>query len=166
MATTQGTQPTWHTTQSKELDKNERAIQNLMFSCIYICQEDLPLNNIQPVCVLLEKLDVSLLPAQVSGVSYRNNDAALNFIQHIASYLHEDIVEKVQASSVIGTSVCSLIIATTVIFLCRMDDGRVYVANSRKELYRIRKILGKLPGKNIVLRINGHGRRWYSYKYC
>ncbi|CAF4257995.1 unnamed protein product [Rotaria sp. Silwood2] len=64
--------------------------------------EDHPLASIEPLCILLEKLGVQLLPAQVSGVSYRNSHAAMGFIQHIASFLHEELVEKIQLSPVLG----------------------------------------------------------------
>ncbi|CAF3918967.1 unnamed protein product [Rotaria sp. Silwood1] len=95
-------QPNWHITREKEVGKHEQAIQHLMFACIYLCQEDHPLASIEPLCVLLEKLGVQLLPAQVSGVSYRNSHAAMGFIQHIANFLHEELVEKIQLSPVLG----------------------------------------------------------------
>ena len=95
-------QPNWPETQSKERSKEEQAIQHLMLASIHICQEYQSLNSLDPLCVLLEKLDVQILPSQLSGVNYRNNDAALFFLQHIASYLHEELVEKVKASPVIG----------------------------------------------------------------
>jgi hypothetical protein len=88
-------QPGWIVTQQKQLNKHELAIQNLMFTCIYLCQQDQSLNSIDPLCGLLEKLGVELLPAEVSGVNYRNNKAALCFIQHISSYLHEELVQKI-----------------------------------------------------------------------
>lgn len=95
-------QPRWLTTQQKQLNKHELAIQNLMFACIHLCQQDNSMNSIEPLCVLLEKLGVELLPAEVSGVSYRNGKAALCFIQHIAAYLHKELIEKVKASPVCG----------------------------------------------------------------
>ncbi|CAF4969970.1 unnamed protein product [Rotaria sp. Silwood1] len=45
---------------------------------------------------------VQILPAQVSGISYRNSEAAMGFIQHISSYLHDELVEKIQSSPVVG----------------------------------------------------------------
>ncbi|CAF1348456.1 unnamed protein product [Adineta ricciae] len=73
-----------------------------MASSIYLCQEDNSLNSIESLCVLLEKLDVPLLPAEVARVNYRNGKAALCFIQHIANYFHEELVQKVKASLVCG----------------------------------------------------------------
>ncbi|CAF2091660.1 unnamed protein product [Rotaria magnacalcarata] len=97
-----GAQPDWTITQQRQLSKHEQAIHNLMMACIYICQQDLPLNSLQSLCILLEKLGITLLPAEVSGVSYRNNKAALGFIQHIASFLHEELLEKIKCSPVVG----------------------------------------------------------------
>ncbi|CAF1394728.1 unnamed protein product [Adineta ricciae] len=97
-------QPDWHVTKQKEVEKHERAVQNLMLSCIYLIQIDSPLACIESLCNLLEKLEVQLLPAQTSGVSYRNNDAAIEFLNHIANYLHEELVEKIQSSPVVGMS--------------------------------------------------------------
>ena len=82
-------QPNWQITREGEVGKHEQAIQHLMFACIYLCQEDYLLASIEPLCTLLEKLGVQLLPALVSGVSYRNNRAAIGFIQHIANFLHQ-----------------------------------------------------------------------------
>ena len=97
-----GTQPDWIVTQKKVIDKHEEAIQNLMFSCVYLCQQDQPLNDIEPLSSLLEKVGVSLLPAETSGVSYRNDNAALSFTQHISICLHSELVEKINQSPIIG----------------------------------------------------------------
>ena len=95
-------QPDWEITQEKEVGKHELAIQNLMFACIHVCQQDQSLSSFESLCILLEKLGVQILPAQVSGTSYRNSEAAMSFIQHISSYLHEELLEKIQSSPVIG----------------------------------------------------------------
>ena len=95
-------QPNWNITREKKVGKHEQAIQHLMFACIYLCQEDHPLASIEPLCVLLEKLGVQLLPAQFSGVSYRNSRAAMEFIQHIANFLHEELISKIQTSPALG----------------------------------------------------------------
>ncbi|CAF2948053.1 unnamed protein product [Rotaria sp. Silwood2] len=73
-----------------------------MLSCIYLCQNDNSLNNIELLCILLEKLGVNLLPAEVSGVTYRNDTAALCFVQHIATVLHQELVEKMKNSTALG----------------------------------------------------------------
>ncbi len=99
---TGGKQPDWITTQKKVVSKHEQAVQNLMFSCIYLCQQDQPLNDIEPLSALLEKVGVVLLPAESIGVNYRNDTAALSFIKHIAAYLHSELVEKIKKSPVIG----------------------------------------------------------------
>jgi hypothetical protein len=49
-----------------------------MTTTISICQDNAPLNSMENRCRLLEKLDVDLLSADISGVSYRNNDVALS----------------------------------------------------------------------------------------
>jgi hypothetical protein len=97
-----GTQPDWVVTQQRQLNKHEQAIQNLMMTCIYLCQQDNSINSLESLCILLEKLGVTLLPAEVSGVSYRNNKAALCFIQHISNILHEELVDKIKASPAVG----------------------------------------------------------------
>ena len=43
-----------------------------------------------------------MLPAEVSGVSYRNDNAALTFLQHIARVLHSDLVNKLKKSPTLG----------------------------------------------------------------
>jgi hypothetical protein len=91
-----GVQPDWHLTKKQQLSKQEQAIHNLMFSCVFLCQQDHSLNSIEPLCVLLEELGIQLLPAETLGVSYRNDTAALLFIQHIAHYLHSDLVDKIK----------------------------------------------------------------------
>jgi len=73
-----------------------------MFSCIFLCQQDYSLNSLEPLCNLIEKLGVTLLPAEVPSVSYRNNKAALCFVQHIADVLHKELVEKIKLSPVVG----------------------------------------------------------------
>jgi len=95
-------QPGWLSAQRQQISKHEQTVQNLMFSCIYLCQQDHSLNSIEPLCVLLEKIGVTLLPAEVSGVAYRNDSAALCFTQHIATCLHEELVEKIKKSGAIG----------------------------------------------------------------
>ena len=96
------TQPNWIETRTKEVSRYKQAVQNLMFTCISICRQYQSLNSFESTCDLLEKLDVQLLPSTSSVVNYRNNDAALSFLQHIGGYLHEELVEKVKASPVIG----------------------------------------------------------------
>ena len=98
-------QPDWYLTKKNQLSKHEQAVQNLMITCIYLCQQNNSLNSIEPLCVLLEKLGVQLLPAEISGVSYRNDTAALCFIQSIAHHLHSDLVERIKQSPVTGMPV-------------------------------------------------------------
>ncbi|CAF3165477.1 unnamed protein product [Rotaria sp. Silwood2] len=102
LTVTGGKQPDWITTQKKILSKHEQAIENLMLSCIYLCQQDHPLNDIEPLSALLEKVGIMSLPAETTGVNYRNDTAALCFIQHIAACLHSELVEKIKKSLVIG----------------------------------------------------------------
>ena len=64
---------------------------------------DQSLNSFGPLCSLLEKTGVKLLPAEISGVSYRNADAALCFLQNVSQYLHEELIEKVKKSSIVST---------------------------------------------------------------
>jgi hypothetical protein len=95
-------QPGWLITQQKQLNKYEISIQNLMMICIHLCQHDLSFNSFESSCILLEELGVQLLPAEVSGVSYRNGKAALCFIEHISTVLHRELIEKIKNSTVCG----------------------------------------------------------------
>ena len=97
-----GRQPNWCTAQQKQISKHQQAIQTLMALVISICQEDAALNTLESRCRALEKVGVTLLPAETTNVNYRNNDAALVFAQTIASCLHEELVAKVKASPVVG----------------------------------------------------------------
>lgn len=101
-------QPDWQTTQSNSVSKHQESIQNLMFTAICVCQQDHPLNSFEPWCNLQEKNGVTILPAEVSGVSYRNDNAALCFLQHIGHVLHEELLEKIKESPVIGSSLFNL----------------------------------------------------------
>jgi hypothetical protein len=47
-----------------------------------------------PLCDLLEKTGVNLLPAEVGGTGYRNDNAALIFLQYIAAVLHDNLMKK------------------------------------------------------------------------
>ncbi|CAF4770529.1 unnamed protein product [Rotaria socialis] len=50
----------------------------------------------------MEALGVKLLSAEIGGVCYRNGNAALELLRHVASYLHEEILEKIKNSPSIG----------------------------------------------------------------
>ncbi|CAF3876870.1 unnamed protein product [Rotaria sp. Silwood1] len=94
-------QPGWVGTQSKQRSKHQEAIENLIISSIHICQTDQSLNTFSSLCSLLEKTGVKLLPSEVSGVSYRNADAALSFLENVSQYLHEELIEKIKKSSTV-----------------------------------------------------------------
>ena len=120
-------QPDWKTTQSAMNTKHQQSIQNLMFSAIFICQQDHPLNTMESLCNLQEKNGVNLLPAEVSGVSYRNDCAALCFLQHTARILHQELVEKLNRSPILGDySYFPLTSSTCSLF--RVDDGRIHIS--------------------------------------
>ncbi|CAF1015489.1 unnamed protein product [Rotaria sordida] len=95
-------QPDWKTTQSMIYTKHQQSIQNLMFTAIFICQQYHPLNSFEPLCNLQEKNGVNLLPAEVSGINYRNDCAALCFLQYTARILHQELVEKLNQSPILG----------------------------------------------------------------
>jgi hypothetical protein len=95
-------QPSWTETQTKQISKQEQAVQNLMLASVYICRQYQSLNSLEELCVLFEKLGIQLLPSVISDVNYRNNDAALCFLQHVAFHLHEELVKKVKDSPVVG----------------------------------------------------------------
>ncbi|CAF1252982.1 unnamed protein product [Didymodactylos carnosus] len=100
--TTSNSQPNWNRTRTKEITKHQKSIQNLILASISLCQNDQSLNSYKSNCNLLEATGVQMLPSQVVGICYRNNDAALSFLQHTASVLHEELLEKKQASPVLG----------------------------------------------------------------
>lgn len=95
-------QPDWKTTQIKERTKHEASIQNLILSAVFVCQQDQSIKSFEKLCILTETLGVKLLPAEASGVSYRNDTAALEFLHHVSSYLHEEVVEKAKRSPSLG----------------------------------------------------------------
>ena len=95
-------QSDWETTQLRTNIKDQESIQNLMFNAIFICQQDHPINSFGSLCNLQEKIGISLLPAEVSGVSYRNDCAALGFLQHTARILHQELVERLNHSPILG----------------------------------------------------------------
>jgi hypothetical protein len=95
-------QPSWSTTQTKERSKYEAAIQNLILPAVYICKQDQSINSFGNLCTLLEAVGVKLLPAELGGITYRNDNAALEFLHYVATYLHEEIVEKIKQSPCIG----------------------------------------------------------------
>ena len=103
-ATSSRAQPNWNETRSKEISKQQQAIQTLMYTCIFLCRRFLPLNILEELCSLFERIGVQNLPSATSAISYRNNDAALTFVQHISGYLHEELIEKIKASPVVGSS--------------------------------------------------------------
>ncbi|CAF4521347.1 unnamed protein product [Rotaria socialis] len=43
-----------------------------------------------------------MLNVEIAGVSYRNDTAALCYLEYIASYLHEELAHKLKASPVLG----------------------------------------------------------------
>ena len=153
LAESSGTQPTWTQTRSKQISKQQQAVQNIMFACIHICQQDQSLNSLEPLCMLFEQLNIQMIPSASSMVNYRNNDAALCFLQHIGGYLHEELIEKVKASPVLGISIFSILIPFHVIliFLLRMDDGRVNIQNNRKKLRGVCSIPRQLSTEDILL---------------
>jgi hypothetical protein len=118
-------QPDWVTTQSTVLSRQQEAVQNMMFCCVHLCQNDQSLNSFSHLCDLLERVGVKLLPAQISGVSYRNDNSALTFVQHMSSVLHTDLVSKLKRSPVLGNFLNRRFnVASKYDFLfCRMDDG-------------------------------------------
>ncbi|CAF4511470.1 unnamed protein product, partial [Rotaria socialis] len=163
-------QPNWMATQQQQLNKHEQSIQNLMIACIYLCQQDNSINMLEPLCVLLEKLGVELLPAETSCVSYRNNKAAFCFIQHIASCLHEELVEKIKASPVAAwmldesTSRCTE--KTCIIYVRYIENNE-----AKTSYYGLLDLQGDGTAKSIVNtllilwrkdNINGKNSCWLS----
>ena len=120
-----GAQPGWLITQQRQLNKYEISIQNLMMICVHLCKQDLSLNSFESLCILLEELGVELLPAQVSGVSYRNGKAALCFIEHISTFLHEELLEKIKKSPVYGMLMFRYILNWDIVFFLgwMMDES-------------------------------------------
>jgi hypothetical protein len=102
LQTASRSQPTWLETQIKERSKYEESIQNLILLAIHVCQQDQSLNSYQNLCTLVEAVGVKLLTAELGGISYRNDNAALEFLRHAASCLHQEVIEKVNKSPSIG----------------------------------------------------------------
>ncbi|CAF3838189.1 unnamed protein product, partial [Adineta steineri] len=57
-----------------------------MISSIHLCQQDNSLNSIEPLCILLEKLSVTLLSIEIAS----------------CNGLHKELVSKAKASPVCG----------------------------------------------------------------
>ena len=72
----------------------------MILSAIYLCQQDQSINSFEKLCVLIEALGVKLLPEELSGVSYRNDNAALEFLRHVSACLHEELVERIKKKSI------------------------------------------------------------------
>ncbi|CAF2059013.1 unnamed protein product [Rotaria magnacalcarata] len=146
-------QPDWISTRTIILSRQEESIKNLMYSCIYLCQSDHPLNSFIPLCDLLEKTGVKLLPAEVNGVSYRNDCAALSFLQHIASVLHQDLLQKLIKSPVLGfmmdESISRSIEKNCIVYVRYLEDFE-----PRTSFYGIVNMEGNGSADNIVKRIN------------
>ncbi|CAF5012421.1 unnamed protein product, partial [Rotaria sp. Silwood1] len=146
-------QPDWISTRTTVLSRQEESIKNLMYSCIYLCQNDHSLNSFTPLCDLLEKVGVKLLPAEVSGVSYRNDNAALIFLQHIASVLHEDLIRKLKNSPVLGfmmdESTSRSIEKNCIVYVRYLENFE-----PRTSFYGIISMEGDGSAENIVKRIS------------
>lgn len=95
-------QPNWLVAQNKERSKHELAVHNLILSSIYLCQQDQAINSFEKLCILIEALGVKLLPAELGGVSYRNDNAAIEFLRYVSACLHEELVQKINQSPSIG----------------------------------------------------------------
>jgi hypothetical protein len=95
-------QPSWPITQMKERSKHEIAIQTLILSAVHVCQQDQSINSFEKLCTLLEAVGVKLLPAELGGVSYRNDIAALEFLHYVANHLHGEVLQKIRQSPSIG----------------------------------------------------------------
>ena len=160
------TQPDWISARSTVLTRHEESVMNLIFSCVYLCQNDHSLNSLSPLCNLLEKIGVKLLPAEVSGVSYRNDTAALVFLQHVASVLHDDLLLKIRRSPVLGEYshwiLSSLLMSSCPQSTCRLDDGWINISFCREELHRLRPLLGWIRASHRVLQNSQSGGWWIS----
>ena len=167
-------QPVQTTTQIKERSKHEIAIQNMILSAVYVCQQDQSIKSFDKLCVLIETLGVKMLPADLSGVSYRNDKAALEFLSHVASYLHEEILEKVKQSPSIGNKNSNIKNNTFLVYLGWMLDEStsrtieksviIYVRffekrESNTSFYGIMGLDGDGSANSIVSSIKSLGRR-------
>ena len=126
---TSKSQPDWISTRTHILSQQQESVQNLLYCCIHLCQNDQSLNSFSPLCDLLERVGVKLLPAEISGVSYRNDNAALTFIQHTANALRIDLLNKLKNSPTLGEySQPNIVVRMKNVFSCfsRLDDGRIY----------------------------------------
>ncbi|CAF1608473.1 unnamed protein product, partial [Didymodactylos carnosus] len=124
-----------------------------MLSSVYLCQQDQSLNSLQPLCNLLEKTGVQLLPAEVAGISYRNNDAALLFLQYVARILHKELVEKIKASPVIGWMMDESTSRTTE-KSCIVDVRYLDNYESKTSFYGLMNMEGDGTAENIVNNIS------------
>ncbi|CAF3716675.1 unnamed protein product [Rotaria socialis] len=128
---------------------------NLTYAAVYIWQNDQSLNSFSSLCGLLEKAGVKLLPAEVSGISYRNDNAALTFLQHMSNVLHTDLVRKIKRSSVLGwrwmmdESTSRSIEKNCIVYVSYLEN-----VVPKTAFYGLINMEGGGPAENIVKRIS------------
>ncbi|CAF1919155.1 unnamed protein product [Rotaria magnacalcarata] len=83
---------------------------------------DHSLNSFSSLCSLLEKNGVKVLPAEVSGVSYRNADAALSFLQNVSLFLHEELIEKISKSWMMDESMSRTTQKSLIVYVRYLDN--------------------------------------------
>ncbi|CAF0950742.1 unnamed protein product [Adineta steineri] len=104
-----------------------------MISSIHLCQQDNSLNSIEPLCILLEKLSVTLLSIEIAS----------------CNGLHKKLVSKAKASPVCGwmmdESTSRSNAKSSIVYVRYVEDNE-----ARTSYYGLIDFQGNGTAKNIV----------------
>ncbi|CAF0857415.1 unnamed protein product [Adineta steineri] len=104
-----------------------------MISSIHLCQQDNSLNSIEPLCILLEKLSVTLLSIEIAS----------------CNCLHKELVSKAKASPVCGwmmdESSSRSNAKSSIVYVRYVEDNE-----ARTSYYGLIDFQGNGTAKNIV----------------
>lgn len=87
--------------------------------CIYLYLQDRAITKYFQYIVRFSWKNWREITTRCSGVSYRNADAALSFLQNASQFLHEELIEKEKASSTVSMY--------TKLFQCRTKLYALYL---------------------------------------
>lgn len=77
-------------------------IKNALFASIYLSHGYAPFDLFEPLCELMEKLEVKVPPSNTFDGNHRPTETAICLHEIIAKQLRTELLEKVKASPVLG----------------------------------------------------------------
>ncbi|CAF3920865.1 unnamed protein product [Adineta steineri] len=108
-----------------------------MISSIHLCQQDNSLNSIEPLCILLEKLSVTLLSIEIAS----------------CNGLHKELVSKAKASPVCGwmmdESTSRSNAKSSIVYVRYVEDNE-----ARTSYYGLIDFQGKHEG--VIMNLRNH----------